>query len=203
MTPGAHLVAALALGASRTGELAPEDEVATLDAFHAAQTKWLSDYLLSKPCDAECKGRVSEVMLSKFLAAAGDYDAVLQRILVSPQSQGHVAVSRLHARLLWCQASDADIVALRDGVLVPALASVMSTSRDAPTIDAVVSLLALVPEPTADTDAKARDAWTALAGKLAADPKTRKLYDDRRASVASQRKSPPFALRKMNFCAGS
>ena len=201
LSPDAHLVASLALGASRTGEFVPEDEAATLDHFHDLQTKWLSDYLASKPCDAECKGRVVEVMLTKFLEAAGDYDAVGQRLLTAPPSQAHVAVSRLHARLLWCQADDSDVVALRDGVLVPATTSTLATpGHDASTVEGLVSLLALVPEPAADAEPKALAAWAALSDKLIADPKTLKMLQDRRATVARQRRAPPFALRQMNFC---
>ena len=201
ISPGAHLVAALTLGASRTGEFVPEDESTTLDKFHDAQTKWLSDYLVSKPCDAECRGRVVEVMLTQFLESSGDYDQVMQRLLTAPQSQAHVAVSRLHARLLWCQAADDDVEAFRDGVLVPALAGVLATpNRDAGVVDALTSLLALVPEPAADAEVKTTKPWAALAALLANDPKIEKLLEERRATVAKQRKAPPFALRQMNFC---
>ena len=59
-------------------------------------------------------------MVSHYGESQGDYDAAVRTLLESPRAQSGNAVSRLHARLLWCQVDDADYVPLRDNVLVPA-----------------------------------------------------------------------------------
>src|SRR5262249_45714210 len=155
-SPGAHLVSSLVLAAARTGELATEDEAKRLDKFHDEQTQWLSEYLMSKACDAECKGRILEVMISHFEESQGDYDLALRKLLEGPRAQSGTAVSRLHARLLWCQVGDEDLVALRDHVLVPATAELLKAANPDPEAGvALCGLLAAVPEPDATDPARA------------------------------------------------
>ena len=187
ISPGAHLVAALVLAAARTGEFVTDDEAKMLTAFHADQTKWLSDYIASKPCDAECKGRMLEVMTSHYAESQGDFDAAVRKLLDSPRQQSGVAVTRLHSRLLWCQVDNSDLVPLRDHVLVPAARDAKS---DPAVRDALISLLALVPEPTGDA------AWT----QLVTDPAVAKTIRDRRAIADRPRKAPPTALKRYDFC---
>ena len=117
---GAHLVAALVLAAARTGEFQTADAAKQLDEFHAAQTQWLTKYMMSAGCDAECKGKILEVMVSQYEESQGDYDTSLRQLLESPHAMSGVAISRLHARLLWCQVDASDFNPLRDRVLVPA-----------------------------------------------------------------------------------
>ncbi len=196
-SPGAHLVESLALAAARTGEFVTDDEAKTLAQFHAAQTKWLDDYLVSKPCDAECKGRLVEVMLSHYEEAQGDFDASLRKLLESAHTQSGIAVTHLHSRLLWCQVGDADLAELRDRVLVPAAAELTKPVVDPSSRGSIVSLLAIVPEPAAP-DAVASLAWANALASLDAD--SAKQFRDRRAKAAKHRQAPPPAMKKLDFC---
>jgi hypothetical protein len=214
-SPGAHLVSGLVLAAARTGELATEDESKLLEKFHDEQTRWLSDYLMNKSCDAECKGRIVEVMISHYEESQGDYDLALRKLLESPRSQSGSAVSRLHARLLWCQIGEGDLIELRDHVLVPAVMELLKLpTADADATVALLGLLAAVPGPDA-TDMSTGPAlanWTQAmalidkAGEKFDKLKPARAYKtmkDRRASVARQRLNPPRALKKLNFCSAA
>lgn len=196
-SPGAHLVASLALAAARTGELATVDEQAVLEKFHADQTKWLNDYLVSKMCDATCKGRLADVILTHFAESQGSYDVTMRKILESGRAQSGVSIARLHGRLLWCHAADDDVAALRDHVLVPAAMDLVK--GDATIRDQVLSLVAVVPEPPA-SDAQASAAWTALLAQLDKISGVGKAFRDHRAGAARQRLAPPSTLRRVSFC---
>ncbi len=200
-SPGAHLVSSLVLTAARTGEFVTDDEAHQLDDFHKEQTKWLVAYLDGKTCDAECKGRVLEVMLSHYAEAQGDYDAEMAKLFESSHTQSARAISRLHARLLWCQVDDDDLTPLRDRALVPAAAKLLATpSADPITRDGVISLLAVVPDPPA-TDAAATAAWNALMAQIdRAGDRVSRMLKDRRAIAARQRKAPPPAMKRLDFC---
>ncbi len=195
---GAHLVASLALAAARTGELATDDEAATLEQFHAAQTKWLNDYLGAKACDAACKGHLVDVILTHFAESQGSYDATMRKILESGRSQSGIAIAHLHGRILWCRVSDSDLAALRDRVLVPA-AMDLTKGGDAAIRDAVLSIVAVVAEPPA-SDAAASAAWTALLAQLDKTASVGKQFREHRAGAARQRQAPPTTLRKVSFC---
>lgn len=199
---GAHLVASLVLAAARTGEFQTADAAKQLEQFHATQTQWLTKYLMSPACDAECKGKILEQMVSQYQESQGDYDASLRELLESPHSLSGVAISRLHARLLWCQVDAGDLNPLRDRVLVPAAAEMLAKPKADPTIvDDIVGLLALVPDPPT-TDGNATAAWkalmTTLDGKAAA--RSGRIYKERKATAAHERTSPPPAMRKVSFC---
>src|SRR5439155_16385223 len=158
---GAHVVAALVLAAARTGEFVTADEAKQLDQFHDRQTQWLSKYVMSTVCDAECKGKILEVMVSHYDESQGDYDVTVRTLLESPRAMAGNAVSRLHARLLWCQVDASDLVPLRDHVLVPAVMDMVGKPKPDPaTVDDLVGLLALAPEPAA-ADKDATDKWRA------------------------------------------
>ena len=201
-SPGAHLVASLAVAAARTGELVTDDESRQLEQFHQDQTHWLVQYLAGKACDAECKGRMVDVMVSHYEEAQGDYDAAMRQLFDSPAAQSARAISRLHARLLWCQVDDTDLAPLRDHALVPAAAKLLATpNADPVTRDGVISLLAVVPDPPA-TDAAATAAWSTLMAQIdKAGGRASRMLKDRRAAVATQRKSPPAAIKRLDFCA--
>jgi len=199
-SPGAHLVSALILAAARTGEFVTDDEAKVLEDFHGEQTRWLTAYLTGKTCDAECKGRMLEVMVSHYQEAQGDFDTAIRTLLESPRAQAGVAISRLHARLLWCQLDDADLVPLRDRALVPAATQLLKTPPSDPAIrEAVISLLAVVNEPT-PTEPEAEAAWAAMLAQLDKTPAVAKLYKERRTKALKERATPPVALRKINFC---
>jgi len=200
-SPGAHLISALVLAAARTGEFVTDDEAKQLDGFHDEQTRWLTGYFAGKTCDAECKGRLIEVMVTHYQEAQGDFDAALRALLVSPRAVSGAAISRLHARLLWCQVDDSDLFLLRDKALVPAADQVLAAPQVDPAIrEAVISLLALVSAPS-QSDPAAAMAWSVLQGHIAkAGPRVAGLLRDRRDAAARQRGAPPPALRTLDFC---
>ena len=199
-SPGAHLVSALVLAAARTGEFITDDEAKQLDAFHDEQTRWLTGYFASKQCDAECKGRLIEVMVTHYQESQGDFDAAMRALLVSPRASSGVAISRLHARLLWCQLDASDVFPLRDRAIVPAAEQVLGATIDPSIREAVISLLAVVPLPL-PTNAPATAAWTTLQGHIEqAGPRVVKLLKDRRDAAERQRDTPPPALRSRAFC---
>lgn len=187
LSPGAHLVASLVLAAAHTGEFVSEDEEKTLVKFHAAQTRWLTDYLGSKACDAGCKGRLLDVMVSHYEEAQGDFDVALRHLLESPRAVSGPAIARLHSRLLWCQVDDSDLVPLRDHVLVPAAQELLA-AKDSTARDDIISLLALLPD--------AGDAEKTLATV----PDALKLLHERREIAQHQRQTPPPSMRKVSFC---
>ena len=138
-------------------------------------------------------------MVSHYYEAQGDFDAGVRQLLVSPRAASGVAVSRLHARLLWCQLDETDMVPLRDQALVPATEQVLADKTDPAIREAVVSLLALVPAPAASESGAA--AWTALQGHIEkAGPRVTKMLKERRDTAQHERVAPPVALRNLDFC---
>jgi hypothetical protein len=126
----------------------------------------------------------------------------MRQLLGSPRAQSHLAVSRLHTRLLWCQVDPTDLAVLRDRVLVPTATAVLANpNADVAVRDGLYSLVLLTPEPAAD-DAPATAAWQAMAAVIAkGGDKVSRTFADRRATAAHQRLNPPLALKKSNFCA--
>jgi hypothetical protein len=198
---GAQLVAGLVLATARTGELVSSTEVAQLDQFHAAHRHWLASYLLGGTCEAECRGKLADLMLSSYGQANGDYDEAFKRLLLESRTQAAPAYAHLHARLLWCQLDDDDVARFRDGVLVPGLQTAVGNAKNAPAIlEDLVGLLALVPEPPT-TDATATAAWKKMQGDLAKAPEhLQRMYNTRRAASVRERQNPPAVIRKVNFC---
>lgn len=199
---GAHIVGGLVLAAARTGEFVTAEEAKKLDDFHNQQAQWMSNYLMGATCDAECKGKILEVMVSHYEESQGDYDAAVRRLLESPHAQSGNAISRLHARLLWCQVDPSDYVPLRDHVLVAAVDDVLGKPKPDPAIaDDLVGLLALVPEP-GPTEKDALGPWKATLARLDAKPNDRygHIFRDRKATAERERAAPPPAMRRLSFC---
>lgn len=201
---GAHIIGALVLAAARTGEFVTSEEAKKLDQFHDQQAQWMSKYLMGPACDAECKGKILEVMVSHYDESQGDYDAAVKKLLESPHAQSGNAISRLHARLLWCQVDPSDYVPLRDHVLVPAVTEMLSKPKPDPAIvDELVGLLALVQEPVA-TNANEKDAAAAWKNvlNLLDKPGARygHIFRDRKATSQRERAAPPPAMKKLSFC---
>ena len=199
---GAHVVSSLVLAAARTGEFVTDEEAKKLDAFHDEQTRWLSKYLMGASCDAECKGRLLEVMVSHYDESQGDYDLAVKALLESPHAQSGNALSRLHARLLWCQVDASDLVPLRDHVLLPAVTEMLRRPKpESPEVADLVGLLALAPEPAA-TDKEGAAKWRAVQQQLehVAGGRLARVFRERRATAATERQAPPPALRKISFC---
>ena len=198
---GARLVAALVLATARTGELVSSTEATQLEKFHADHRHWLASYLLGGSCEAECRGKLADVMLSSYGQANGDYDEAFRRMMLESRAEAAPAYAHLHARLLWCQLDDDDVARFRDGVLVPGLDAALANPKTGSAIlEDLVGLMALVPEPAA-TDAKATAAWKKVQGELAKAPEhLQRTYNTRRAASARERQSPPPIIRKVDFC---
>ena len=171
---GAKVVAALVLATARTGELVTNVEQADLEKFHAQRRKWLAAYLLGPSCDPECRGKIVDVMLSTYGEAQGDYDDALQKLVQLSRSESGPAISQLHARLLWCQVDADDLKSFRDRVLVPAAARALARAgTERTTVEDLVGLVALVPEPVIeapDPDDQAADATPAPAAAATPTP---------------------------------
>jgi hypothetical protein len=195
-------VAALVLTAARTGEFVTDAEAKQLKAFDDLHSTWLAEYLAGPTCDAECKSRALSVMVAHFNAGQGSFDKPALQILEGPRAQSSMAVTFLHTRLLWCQIDPSDLAPLRDRVLVPAAQAVLTNPKAEPAVrDGLLSLVLLVDPPPADDEA-AMDGWKELLAQIhkAGEPIT-KAFDDRRDVAEKQRKNPPPALKKTNFCA--
>lgn len=197
---GARLIAALVLASARTGEFVNNDEAAQRERFHADHRKWLTQYLSGNACDAECKAKLVEVMLTFYEEAEGDYDLTMRALIEAPRAQSGPAVSHLHTRLLWCQVDGQDAAELRDRVLVPAAIEMLDKDKSNPeTVVDLVGLLAIVKPPK---DAETQAGWRAFTSALEKPNHARyaKTFADRKATAARERASPPLALKKSNFC---
>ena len=80
------------LATARTGELVSSSEAARVEAFHADHRKWLVSHLLGSTCDADCRGRLVDVMLSSYGEAQGDYDEPLGCQLEYARRLGHFSL---------------------------------------------------------------------------------------------------------------
>jgi hypothetical protein len=212
---GARLVGALVLATARTGELVSASEASRVEAFHTDHRKWLVSHLLGSTCDADCRGRLVDVMLSSYGEAQGDYDEPLKRLLLQPRGEAGPTLAHLHARLLWCQVDSDDLAEFRDRVLVPAVTQALSSApgKNAPVVDPssvddLVGLTALVPEPT---DPKAQVAWKALTTAMAAPAgggakgatgaeRYQRVFATKRAAATRERQNPPPMIKKVSFC---
>jgi len=215
---GARLVGALVLATARTGELVSSSEAASVEAFHTDHRKWLVSHLLGSTCDADCRGRLVDVMLSSYGEAQGDYDEPLKRLLLQPRGEAGPTLAHLHARLLWCQVDADDLAEFRDRVLVPAVTQALAPPHgggpaiDSLTVDDLVGLTALVPEPT---DPKTQTAWKALMTAMtttAASAQTsggkggpgaeryQRVFATKRAAATRERQNPPPMIKKVSFC---
>ncbi len=202
-SPGARLVAALVLATARTGELLSPTEAASLEAFHAERRRWLVGYVFGPTCDAECRGKLVDAMLSSFGEAQGDYDEPLTRLLHQSRAEAGSTLGHLHARLLWCQIDGSDLAELRDRVLVPAFIQALADAKaDGTMVEDLAGLVALVPEPDVQKD-DAIDLvkWKAMLTALSkGGDKVQKTFNVRRASAARERVNPPPMIKRVNFC---
>jgi hypothetical protein len=206
---GARLVSALVLGPAPENELVATSELAEINAFHAARVDWLLDYVLGTTCDAECKGKLGDSMLTFHAQAHGRFDAALRKLLERPHAELTNLLGRLHTRLLACQVEPEDVPALRDNVLLPALSDALALATpDKAKLEALLSLLALVPEPAvqaADAGAASSSAWRAALAKahdVVGEP-FRKAYSGRRKDAEASRQSPTPNMRKAMFCSAA
>jgi hypothetical protein len=197
---GAHVVAALVVATARTGELRTSNDSDGLEKLHTTEQAWLRDWTLGRSCDDDCRGRIADFMATQLAESEGDYDETMRKILAAPTAEAGAAVEKLHVRLMRCQVDSSDAQALRDRVLVPALADVLAKPKPDPAIvDNLTDLLALVPDPI---EPEALGAWGRALGRLAKQfpEKHRRGYLERRVSADAERRNPPAALHKVSFC---
>jgi hypothetical protein len=202
-SPGAKLVAAIVLATARTGELTGQAEAAELERFHAERRQWLSDFLLGRTCDPECRGKLIDLMLSVYGESDGDYDQAIRQLLLRPRVETAAALGKLHGRLLWCQVDHDDLALFRDHVLVPCVADALARPKPDPAlIDDLVGLLAMTPDPPTDgTSSAAREAWQkVLASLQKPGDRNERAFAKHRAAVRRERADPPPMIKKGSFC---
>jgi hypothetical protein len=185
------------LAGARTGELVGAQEAATLEKFHSDRRKWLTKYMFENTCDAECKGKLVDFMLTGYEEAEGDYDLPMRTLIEQPRAKIGAALSVLHSRLLWCQVDGQDLAPLRDRVLVPAATETFKKDGTNPEIlDDFVGLIAVTKAPSQGESA---EAWKALFATIA-KTKYAKNLEARHATAVRDRASPPPSMKKLNFC---
>ncbi len=201
---GAHLVSSLVLATAHTGEFVTSEEAAMLATLHQERRHWLANYLLGRACDAECKSRLVDVMLSVYGDAQGDYDDTVRKLIFRPHGESGPAVARIHQRLLWCQIDPDDQVLFRDNVLIPALVEALGDGPTVPQIaptavDDLAALLAVVPTPDDPTIKATFEGVLDKLRKLHPE-RYQKSYVTRRNVALRERKEPPPVMKKLSFC---
>jgi hypothetical protein len=204
---GARLISALVLGPARKNELVATSEAAEVDKFHDARVDWLLGYVLAPACDPDCKGKLSDGMLTFHAQTLGRFDEALRKLLGRPRAELTSVIGRLHTRLLTCQIDTDDVPAIRDHVLVPALADEASRPKpDQAKLEELLSLLVLVPEPKeGDAEPADREAWQVTITKTRAlmGDAFRRAYNVRRSAAEATRQSPSAAMRKAMLCSAA
>jgi hypothetical protein len=206
-SPGARLTAAIVLGPTQYGALVATSEVAAIDKFHDTRSFGLVDYMLGNTCDAECKGRLIDIMITNHTEVAGRFDQGFAKLLQRPRTEAGIALGRMHTRLIACQVQDDDVAGLRDQVLVPALdVELDKPEPDKLKVEELLSLLVLVPEPVAPVKNAAatpqRARWQATVERSQAlmQDQFKRVFDVRRAAAEASRKNPPSHLKGAMFC---
>jgi hypothetical protein len=206
-SPGARLTAAIVLGPTQYGALVATSEVAAVDKFHDARAFWLVEYMLGNTCDAECKGRLVDIMVTNHTEVAGRFDVGLTKLLQRPRAEAGIALGRMHTRLLACQVQDDDVTGLRDQVLIPVLEDELKKPEpDKLKVEELLSLIVLTPEPEAPAKDAAptpqRARWQGAIERTQAlmQDQFKRVFDVRRDAAESSRKSPPSHLRDAMFC---
>jgi hypothetical protein len=194
---GARLVAALTLATARTGELLSEGEIKVINKFHDDRRQWLSTYLLGRKCDADCRARIVEFMLSTVQESDGDYDSVLKEVLLRPRNEAGHAFVQVHTRILWCQIDADDLALLRDRVLVPTVREAVGRAKDPATTDDMVALFALTSPPS---EPQPLALYNAARAAVRSNDRLERLYQARQAHAQRQRANPPPMIRRVNFC---
>jgi hypothetical protein len=204
VSTGARLVSALVLGPLHPSQIAAASEALEINKFQDERRAWLLNYVLGTGCDPECKGKLSDNLLTFHAQLPGRFDDSLRTLLARPRLEVTNVFTRIHARLLACQLDSADLPALRDRVLVPTLADENNKSApDLGKLEDVLSLLVLVPEPAAaDAGPEARDfaAATKKTRQIMGEAPFHAAYALRRTAADESRQNPSPALRKASFC---
>lgn len=205
LSVGARVIAALVLAPTQPNSFVAASEAVEIERLHEGRAEFLRQYLFGEGCSGECKGKLVDLMLTSYAEAAGRYDRALRELFTHPRGEVAMGLARLHARLVQCQVDVNDAIALRDGVLVPALMEATSGGRELESdlFDDLLGLLSLTPDPGfGPLEAEKRKAWEAAlaAARTAADTRYDTAFTKRRISVQATRKNPPAKLRGSMFC---
>lgn len=210
VSPGTRLISSLVLGPARPSEFVAASELGDVDKFHEERVRWLLGYLFLNSCNAECKAKLVDVMLTQG-EAHGRFDEALRNLLERPRAEVTSVMSRLHTRLLACQIENDDLLRFRDHVVVPALLDESKKPQpDLSRLDDLLGLLALMPAPpvAAKDDVAAqtlRNLWSA-ALKQARDvmkDQFQRAYVNRVQAAQATRTAPPVALKRVLFCSAA
>jgi hypothetical protein len=197
---GARLVVALVMATTHSGEMQTTGAASGKGKRRTERRDWLAAYLLGRNCDGDCRARFAELMLTGLDEAQGEFDDVLKRVLLLPATESDAVVERLHTRLVRCQVEPADVIGLRDRVVVPTLTEVLTKPKPDPEIiDNLIDLMSLLPEPT---EPPLLAPWTLIIARLQRGfpDKYRRGYHERRLAADEERRSPPPSQRKVSFC---
>lgn len=205
LSVGARLIAALVLAPAQPHAFVGASEAGEVGRQHEERAEFLRKYLFGTTCPGECKGRLIDVMLSSYAESEGRYDRAMRELFTHPRAEVAMGLARLQNRLMLCQTDLADVVALRDGVLVPALREAAASEAELKDdlFDDLLGLLALTADPGFGAiEADVRAAWQgALTAARTRDPhRYDTAFTQRRAMVQATRKRPPAKLRGGMFC---
>jgi hypothetical protein len=206
---GAKLVSALVLGPARRHELVASSEAANVDKFHDERVSWLINYVTGPTCDPDCKAKLTDMLLTFHGVAMGRFDQALLSILKRPRDEISYAVGRLHTRLLACQVESEDLPALRDDVLIPALAGAVALDPPEPKrVEELLSLLVLVPDPKPAGDGAESpqlQAWNQQleAARSVLKDQFRNAFTLRRVAAQNTRRNPTPAQKSAMFCSAA
>jgi hypothetical protein len=205
LSVGAHLIASLVLSADQPNTYVAASEAKDVEAFHVEHAAFLRTYLFGNTCNGDCKGKLVDIMFTNYDESQGRYDQAMRELFAHPRAEVAMGLAKLHARLLSCQFDKADAVALRDGVLEPALieAAKSGPEGESALFDDLLSLLALTPDPELTEDeAPQRRSWeqALTAARLYADKRYDIAFTQRRQAAQKTRKSDPRTAKDSMFC---
>ena len=206
------LLLAVQIGASMNNAEREEVEHVKFKLIRATLRSYFETFLVGSDCDSDCRARIVGIMLTNLGKGQGQFVPALRLLLGRPRVEAEAVIARLNTRLTWCQTDSDDQLVLRDKVVLPVLSEQLQQPKPDPaTVEDLVGLIALIPEPTAPTPL-----WKATLEALAKFTSGRypKQLAERRAAVQQLRldaepvkgdkKPPPLATKRhANFCHGA
>ncbi|HRI52465.1 MAG TPA: hypothetical protein PLW65_20010 [Pseudomonadota bacterium] len=206
------LLLAVQIGASMNNTEREEVEHVKFKLLSATLKKYFETFLIGPDCDSDCRARIVGIMLTNLGKGQGQFVPALRLLLGRPRIEAEAVIARLNTRLTWCQTDSDDQLVLRDKVVLPVLSEQLQQPKpDSATVEDLVGLIALIPEPTTPTVL-----WKSTLEALAKFTSGRypKQLAERRAAVQQLRldaepvkgdkKPPPLATKRhANFCHGA
>ena len=202
---GARLVAALVLATARTGELVSRPRRRSWRSSTPSGASGWRRTCSGATCDAECRGKLVDVMLSSYGEARATTTRRSSGCCWPVARRGGPALAHLHARLLWCQVDGDDLAEFRDrraGARPVRRRWANPQDADRAMLEDLVGLVALVPEPgdqpTRPAHARpGRRCWPPWRRRPSTLQRT---FNARRAAAVRERANPPPMISKVNFC---